>query len=210
MGHYLIAREGARPLIIAAILALISALLGFELLCFVFVIILLVLLYMYRDPERSPRGYLEDGALLAPCDGQIVDINIGEVDGVRMSSMTIEVGIFDAGTIRSIGRSTNMHYSSVKGLCLGASIPAAKELNGFYIIDSTLVYEGLVCRYKIAQASLPAHIYHEPRIMRGGRIGFMKRGSLTLSIAGDIYTPSVHIGEKLCAGESIIGYARRL
>ncbi len=174
--------------------------------CAVMCVILAVVVWFFRDPERS-AGY-EDGKFYSPADGQIVEISECEHE---FTGHSVKVGIFmnlfSVHVNRSpcLGKVDYLEY--IPGKKIAAFSPKASEINERnYVGLSTqfgrvmmvqiagLVARRIVCRLKRGDV-----------LEAGQRYGMIKLGSRV-----DLYMPGdsavrVKIGDKVKAGETLIG-----
>lgn len=164
-------------------------------------------LWFYRDPERKPEGGQDDW--VSPADGRVVEV-LPDVDdpyagkttkiGIFMSGFDVHVNRFPVG-----GTIESMKY--VPGKKWFAIAPKASELNERLYVGvntphgrTTLVQiagimaRRIVCRRKVGDT-----------LARGERYGMIKLGSKV-----DVYLPdgvasAVAVGDRVKAGESVIG-----
>ena len=166
--------------------------------------------WFYRDPERTPKGE----GWLSPADGKVVEIIEGAEDpyagkttkiGIFMSGFDVHVNRFPAaGTIEEI------RY--VPGKKWFAIAPKASEINErLYVGIATDC--GRTTLVQIAGIMARRIVYYKKcgnTLARGERYGMIKLGSKV-----DIYLPApvrpaVKIGDRVRAGESIIGVVDKL
>ena len=174
--------------------------------CAVMCVILCVVMWFFRDPERTAN--YEDGGFYSPADGKIVEISECEHE---FTGRALKVGIFM--TLFSVhvnrtpctGRVDYLEY--VPGKKIAAFSPKASEINERnYVGLSTqwgrvmmvqiagLVARRLVCRLKRGDI-----------LDVGQRYGRIKLGSRV-----DLYVPCdtlirIKMGENVKAGETLIG-----
>jgi phosphatidylserine decarboxylase len=159
-------------------------------------------LYFFRDPEREiPEGPVA----VSPADGKVVVVT-PESDGNRIS---IFLNVFDVHVNRTPigGKIACMKYQ--KGKFLVASKESASHSNEQNILTvdgdgSRVVFKqiaGLIAR-RIVCYKKAGDI-----VEKGERIGLIKFGSRVDVLFGPEWTVTVHEGERVAAGSSII--ARR-
>lgn len=219
-----IAREG-RP-IIAAFLAAsvlagalgwaIGALVGAGLLLGLGLILSAWAVWFFRDPPRRIPG--DPAAVLSPADGVVVgiapaapppELGLGSVTPTRIS---IFMNVFNVHVNRAplAGRVTRIEHKP--GAFFNASLDKASELNercGYVLeLDDGAVMAfvqiaGLVARRIVSRARAG------DRVTPGQRIGLIRFGSRV-----DVYLPAdvqlrVRPGERVVAGESVLGRRER-
>lgn len=204
-----VAKEGwpfiLAPLALAFLLAVlgwaIAALVLFGLACFV--------TYFFRDPERifTPR----EGGVVCPADGKVVFVDqvaAAPLSGRPALKIAIFMNVFDVHVNRSpvAGKVTGVKY--VPGKFLNASLDKASEFNErLHLALETESGEGvevvqiagLIARRIVCFARLG------DELSAGERFGLIRFGSRV-----DIYLPPearplVTIGQRVAAGQSIIG-----
>ena len=174
--------------------------------CAVMCVILCVVMWFFRDPERTAN--YEDGGFYSPADGKIVEISECEHE---FTGRAVKVGIFmnlfsvHVNRTPCTGRVDYLEY--VPGKKIAAFSPKASEINERnYVGLSTqwgrvmmvqiagLVARRIVCRLKRGDI-----------LDVGQRYGMIKLGSRV-----DLYVPCdtlirVKMGENVKAGETLIG-----
>ena len=174
--------------------------------CAVMCVILGVVVWFFRDPERTAN--YEDGGFYSPADGKVVEISECEHE---FTGRAVKVGIFmnlfsvHVNRTPCTGRVDYLEY--VPGKKIAAFSPKASEINERnYVGLSTqwgrvmmvqiagLVARRIVCRLKRGDI-----------LDVGQRYGMIKLGSRV-----DLYVPCdtlirVKMGENVKAGETLIG-----
>ncbi len=174
--------------------------------CAVMCVILALVVWFFRDPERSAS--YEDGSFYSPADGKIVEISECDND---FTGHSVKVGIFmnifsvHVNRMPCTGIVDYLEYKP--GKKIAAFSPKASEINERnYVGLSTqwgrvmmvqiagLVARRIVCRLKRGDV-----------LEAGQRYGMIKLGSRV-----DLYMPSetvikVKLGENVKAGETLIG-----
>lgn len=200
-----IARDGIPSIIFLALCAGAFAFLSW-IPCAVMCVILALVVWFFRDPERSAA--YEDGKFFSPADGKIVEIS--ECDH-KFTGHCVKVGIFmnifsvHVNRAPCTGRVDYLEY--VPGKKIAAFSPKASEINERNFVGLStpfgpvmmvqiagLVARRIVCRLKRGDV-----------LEAGQRYGMIKLGSRV-----DLYMPGdtvirVKPGENVKAGESLIG-----
>jgi len=189
------------------------------------IIFLCFTIYFFRDPERKFSD--EPGSIISPADGKIVTIDEveapdnplpnpppssggGKGEGKKMRRIGIFMSIFDVHINRSPFQGTISFLKYNKGKFLNALNDKSSEKNENNIIGidiggetifvkqiAGIIARRIVCRVKIGD-----------KIQKGKRLGMIKFGSRVeayLPIGSNI---AVKLGDKVKAGESIIGYVQ--
>jgi phosphatidylserine decarboxylase len=178
--------------------------------CWITCVILLPLamsLWFYRDPDRAPSG--GPNAWVSPADGRIVELDEGAFDQYagRATKIGIFMGGFDVHVNRFPADGEVEDKLYVPGKKWFAIHPKSSELNErLYVYvntaqgRATLVQIAGIMARRIACRTKTGDI-----LARGERYGMIKLGSKV-----DLYMPSairpvVKIGDRVRAGETIIG-----
>jgi phosphatidylserine decarboxylase len=202
------------PLIFAAAFATgVLALLQLRALALLGLAVTIFIAYFFRDPDRVIP--VSDGALVSPADGRVV--NAGKVDRSLFyegpcQKVSIFMSVFNVhvNRIPHDGQVDKIEYHP--GKFVNASLDKASEDNErnavFIVTDQSQRYcvvqiAGLIARRIIC------HIQAGETVHRGRRFGLICFGSRL-----DIYLPidatlNVAVGDRVRAGNSIVGYFSR-
>jgi len=162
---------------------------------------LLFTLNFFRDPERKTAA--DANALISPADGRII-----RADASRVS---IFMNVFDVHVCRSpvAGRVTSVMHEP--GRFLAAMKDGASEQNERTVIVVRpaegppvrfVLVAGLVARRIVCRVASGAEL------AQGGRVGIIRFGSRVDVDLPEGVAPSVTVGDRVVAGESVV--ARRL
>ena len=190
----IIAKQGFRPIIISFILAIIfHFILDFSFIGSLFYILTLILLIVYRNPERS--SYTHENEILAPIDGKVVGID--DIDGKK--NIYIDVSLCNTHLLRApISSDFELkkfrHGQNLKHFTYKANKLNEKALLSFGEIKVELL-SGL-CNPKI-------DLSNDHKVIKGERIGLFIQGYVKVILDSDKET-FVNIGDKVYAGETII------
>ena len=161
-------------------------------------------LYFFRDPERTPSA---GPVAVSPADGKIVAIRRGEAGQAHVS---IFLNIFDVHVNRSpiAGTITDVRYR--RGRFLAANREEASSQNE----QNSVTVEGNGTRVVFHQiAGLIARrvvFYKKPGdvVALGQRVGLIKFGSRVDVFFGPEWELSIHEGDKVKAGASVLARRR--
>lgn len=194
----ILASEGLKPIFILAIITLILVFLKCNLLALVTFIIMILTIIAFRDLERFVSSRYNN-IILAPCDGIIKDINIGN----NKTNITIKINIFNCGAIR-----TPTYVDTIDSRCkFGLSAPKQYNIS---ILNTKCIISGIKDNNIIYTITLmpkiwnKISIYNNKSLIIGDRIGFMKYGLLIITINRSIDLSIKH-GDNIIAGETLIG-----
>ena len=207
-----VATEGYPFIALFAFVTLVFAMLDWDLLTFVLLLLTLFTIYFFRDPDRSVP--VEEGAVVSPADGKVVFV--GTVDEDRyFAGEAIKVSIFmsvfnvHVNRVPFSGKVVDMFYN--KGEFFNAALDKASLQNeqAGILMDvgsgKRLLFvqiAGLIARRIITYPVIG------DLLERGDRYGLIRFGSRV-----DIYFPAnsevlARVGERTIAGESILGYLK--
>lgn len=215
------AREGYILIAIAAVLSAVLVLIGFQLSMIwragfiaLAVLILAFTLYFFRDPERTPPQEGSEGRLvLAPADGKVVVVADDVREPLYLDGPAKQVSIFLSPLNVHVNRipvdGVVEYVNYVPGDYLVAWHPKASELNerseiGVRHPDGTQVLfkqiAGAVAR------RIVFHVEEGDTVVAGERFGIVKFGSRMDVLVPPHVEINVQEGDRVSAGESILGY----
>ena len=201
----LILEEGWRPIGAAVAAALVSALLGLELLSLLALAAAIVLVRTYRKPVRTV-SHFEKGSVTSPCDGRVTAVET-EKDGSIV--VEIESGCLDASVL-------TMPFDGAvtyRSLLRGARLPRRSALSALLNERATLLLEAAG-----GKEVRITHVLHrtaaplvldvkgtEKRLARASRYGVLVRGVTRIYLPASTRV-AVNPGEKVFATETLLGY----
>ncbi len=206
--HVPIAREGLPFIGIGVFVTVITALLGHELLTWLFLIGTLLVGHFFRDPIRWSHAGTDE--VISPADGKVIAIEEGvEEQFTRRSCRKISIfmSVFDVHVNRApiSGTVKGIHYR--KGRFWSANLDKAgreNEQNRLWIARDDgrqvvvtqvagLIARRIVCWPAVGDA-----------LIQGERFGMIRFGSrLDVYVLGEC-SMKVAVGERVSAGESIL------
>lgn len=206
----IIAYEGLPFIISSLILTILVAFLGVVWLTVLLAAIAVFIICFFRNPERYFQD--EDKLVICPADGKVIRIEEVDVAGTitgRFKKISIFMNVFNVHVNRSPynGKIETIAYH--KGKFLSANLDKASaenERNEIMIRteDGRMLWvvqiAGLIARRIVCWTQEGA------RIEKGERFGLIRFGSRV-----EVFLPSdsrvaVHLGDKVQAGRTTIGY----
>lgn len=204
-----IAREGYPFIVLLAFSCLVVAIIG----CWPLALVLLLATWFaghfFRDPERVvPQG---EGVAVSPADGKVVKIQTAPdpLSGESRTCISVFMNVLNVHVNRSPVEGVVTDIVYVPGRFFNAAWDKASTDNErcAYAIESgdgvfTVVQiAGLIARRIVCRA--------EPgdTLKRGERFGLIRFGSRVDLYLPEGYSPDIHIGEQVFAGQSVL--ARR-
>ncbi|WP_031387682.1 phosphatidylserine decarboxylase family protein [Desulfonatronum thiodismutans] len=202
-----VAKEGLPYIGLGAFVTLILAVLGWGGVAVIALVLTILTLNFFRDPERvTPQ---EPGLAVAPADGKIVFIGpaVDPATGQVRTKVSIFMNVFNVHVNRTpvTGRVGGITY--FPGKFLNAALDKASEdneRNQFRIVDehghgwTVVQIAGLVARRIVCWAE------EGDEVARGQRIGLIKFGSRVDLYLPDAYEVRVTKGQHTCAGLTVM------
>jgi phosphatidylserine decarboxylase len=196
-----IAREGWLPAAFIAALAIVVGLWLHALAAIPLVLALLFTVWFFRDPERHTPD--EAGALICPADGRVLI--------ATSTKISIFMNVFDVHVCRAPTGGRVEEVQHLPGRFLAAYKDSASDHNeravirladGAAELTFTLI-AGLVAR-RIVCRVVPGQI-----VRAGDRVGLIRFGSRVDVFPPPGFSPSVRVGERVRAGETVVARAQR-
>ncbi len=204
-----LAKEGYPFIGIAAFIAVIAGIVGYDLLCLLASISVIFITSFFRDPERFTPD-LEDG-VISPADGKVILIE-ETYDGRFCEDNVIKVSIFMnvfnvhvnrfpiAGTVKKIIHKPGKFYSadSIKGAEYNEYCSTILETDKGEKLAFVQV-AGLIAR------RIVCWIEKGDKLKAGQKMGLIRFGSRV-----DLYLPEscrleISVGDNVVAGETVVG-----
>lgn len=202
--------EGWPVIGLTALAALIFALLDAGLCALLLLLCCWFALHFFRDPERViPQA---EGLAVSPADGRVIRIEErpDPLTGERRMCMSIFMNIFNVHVNRSPVAATVEEIRYWPGKFINAAYDKAAEENercalrlrepdgtGWVMVQiAGLIARRIVCRAEPGDS-----------LARGERCGMIRFGSRVDLYLPEGYAPSVFVGERVFAGQSVV--ARR-
>ena len=202
-----VAPEGLPFIFLLGLTAIVFAALGCWPMALFFLILTWFAGHFFRDPERIVP--VDPEVAICPADGKIVRVEsrADPISGEQRTCISIFMNLFSVHVNRSpvAGRIEAVRY--FPGTFVNAALDKASTDNErcvYQIRDAAgqpwvfvqiagLVARRICCRVKIGE-----------ELERGERFGMIRFGSRVDLYLPPDYTPSVYLGEKVHAGESIL------
>ena len=162
-------------------------------------LVTLFIAWFFRDPDRTSPS--EPGLLTSPADGRIL-----RADATRI---TVFMNVFNVHICRAPDAGEVVKMDHIDGKFLAAFKEEALTQNERVEIDMTgsagpfkvVLVAGLIAR------RIVPWITQGERLVRGGKLGLIRFGSRVDLYLPTGYKPSVVVGERVCAGETVLARA---
>jgi phosphatidylserine decarboxylase len=202
---FIIAKEGWIPLGVAAVFWLAS--LWLEFLPWVFLIVLLCLIWIYRNPERIPDE--EDPlALLSPIDGKICAIEQCKIDTTNEKKLCVRIegSAYGVGVLRAPCAFTCKELRTKDGLNLPHDTLQATLLNSRIRLECRALGGDFSIGVQVSPLVKKISTYMLEKPLRlGGRFGFGLGAKVSLYLPYNARIRA-NVGDRVYGGESVLGY----
>jgi len=200
----LIAKEGRKYLFFVAVLFVLS--LWFDFFSWVFFVILIFTVYLFRNPERIPAED-DDMAILSPSDGVITNISKSkhsdekEYLKVEIQKSLLEVSILRAPTAMNIKSTQRRH-----GLFLPTKLDLSKKLGERVTLVCKNNYSDIFININAGVFARKIELFKTIGPLKSAqRFGILVEGNVELHLPLDSRV-KVAIGDEVKAGGSVLGY----
>ncbi|MBI2461323.1 MAG: phosphatidylserine decarboxylase [Candidatus Rokubacteria bacterium] len=163
--------------------------------------------FFFRDPERHPPGV--PGAVLAPADGRVTEVREPVEDPFvgRGRQISIFLSPLDVHVNRSPIAALVADVQYRPGAFRPAYRAEASELNE----RNTIALQGQEERVVVRQIAgvlarrIVCRLRPGDKVAAGERIGLIRFGSRVDLVVPWSVTPSVRVGDRVRAGETVVG-----
>lgn len=163
--------------------------------------------FFFRDPERHPPGV--PGAVLAPADGRVTEVQEPVEDPFvgRGRQISIFLSPLDVHVNRSPIAALVADVQYRPGAFRPAYRAEASELNE----RNTIALQGQEERVVVRQIAgvlarrIVCRVRPGDKVAAGERIGLIRFGSRVDLVVPWSVTPSVRVGDRVRAGETVVG-----
>ncbi len=202
-----VALEGGPYIFFALFATLIFALLGWDVIAVLSLGVAAFVGHFFRDPERVPPENAD--SVCSPADGRICKVSREEdpMTGEMRQVICVFMNVLDVHVNRMpvSGKVERIRY--IPGKFFNASLDKASKANERNVLEivgkgnqrfTMVQIAGLLARRIVCWAE------SGDKLKRGERYGLIKFGSRVDLYIPDGYVPSVHVGDKVVAGETTV------
>jgi len=203
---FILSKRGLLPSMLVAALFLFFTMTNLHLFQFVSGALLIGLLIVYRNPERTTT-INESNTILSSVDGVVLGIEDALINDTMMKKVTVLNGLWDVSMLRAPFDGVVDGYQIRHGVSLPLYSPLSDELNEKAVLSfRTTSGEELFIEHMSDQSCFSIVVEAEDgqKIKEGSRYGFLAKGRTVLYLPHSA-TVSVHPGSNVRAGESVIG-----
>ncbi|WP_345992130.1 phosphatidylserine decarboxylase [Sulfurimonas sp. HSL-1716] len=200
---FIVSKAGYKHIAAAVAFFIIFALFGWGLFKFLSFAALIFFIFIYRNPERE-TPYFQTGSLVSPVDGKITAINTLD-NGYEI---VIKSSLLDTSILRVPFLSKVKSFHIRKGARLSTDIRKAMFLNEKFEVsfedkDGHIMHIQHLLDNSIDDITANLHLDQE--FNQGKRYGVMTKGKTIITLPMTCRL-SLHVGEKVRAGETLLGY----
>lgn len=203
----IIARDGFKCIAAAAALLLFSIAVDADILTFLSGVLFLMTLWVFRNPERS-IPYFEDDSILSVADGMVKSIEtLEDESGTNTFRVVIKSGFLDTSILRAPFSCEVSKTETVHGARLSATLPVSEKLNeqSHIVFGQKAKQVRVSHKLHLATVGIINRLAEKVQVVQGMRYGLMVKGETTMLLPGNSRV-AVKVGDKVRAGETLIGY----
>lgn len=202
-----VAKEGMKYILSSASLLLFTVVFDLDLFTFLFSFSTLFFVYIFRNPERKLINF-EKGSVLSPADGTLLSVEELVNNDKYTLKVEIQSSYQDISLLRAPFSAQISSVQDYEGTRLSKSSDLFSSLNEYAkIIFTDNENNNLKVSHRLTKSfkSLDIDLFLAQNILQTSRYGIMVSGITTLYLPKN-FRLSARTGERLSAGESLMGY----
>ena len=203
---FFISNNGFRYIFYAFLASIVFSLLDLDTLAFVSFIVIFMIAYAFRNPEREVTIF-DEGNAVSPVDGKIVAIE--ELHESEYAyKVIVQSNYLDIGILRAPYNSSISGVSKKNGARLSLKSALSRDVNAHVeVVFSYGEFNQIKVKHVLTQSFAPLHIniFQNQSIRQSTRYGFMLNGFTEIYIPKN-FRLNVHNGKKVTASESLLGF----
>jgi phosphatidylserine decarboxylase len=203
---FILSKRGWLPIALVATLFLFFTITTLHLFQFVSGAVLIGLLLVYRNPERTTT-INKPNSILSSVDGIVLGVEEILIDEMKMKKVTVLNSLWDVSMLRAPFDGVVDGSQIRHGVSLPLSNPLSDTLNEKAVLSFRSMNGDEVFIEHMSDQncfSIVIDAENEQKIKEGSRYGFLAKGRTNLYLS-DSATITVHPGNSVRAGESVIG-----
>ncbi len=206
-----VAREGLPFILLSLSITCLFLFLNMILPFLFFCLVTLFVIFFFRDPERKCRQTQD--SVLSPADGEVIEIRKVKAENNPLKQDAVKISIFmslfNVHVNRIPVKGSVKHISYHPGKFFSADLDKASEQNEKNIVCmetdthqqiAVIQIAGLIAR------RIVCWVKEGDTVLQGQRFGLIRFGSRLEVFMADNSKVNVHLGQKVKAGETIVGY----
>ncbi|MEA3369964.1 MAG: phosphatidylserine decarboxylase [Campylobacterota bacterium] len=181
--------------------------LDLEFLAFVSFLLLLALVFVYRNPERELLSF-EPNSVISPVDGKVISIEENIEDSQYAYKIEIESNYLETSVLRAPLDATLESLKLKRGTRLSKNSALSKEINEnaeLILVDSNS--NRVKIRHQLERSfdTLHIDIAASNTLRQSSRYGVMLNGITTIHLPQN-FRVDLRVGSHLKASQTLIGY----
>lgn len=203
---FILSKRGWLPSMLVATFFLFFTMTTLHLFQFASGALLIALLLVYRNPERTTT-INEANTILSCVDGVVLGIEDTLIDDRMMKKVTVLNGLWDVSMLRAPFDGVVQGYQIRHGISLPLYSPLSDTLNEKAVLSfRSLSGEEVFIEHTSDQScfSIAIEAENEQKLKEGSRYGFLAKGRTILYLPHNAAV-TIHPGSNVRAGESVIG-----
>lgn len=203
---FILSKRGWLPVALLATLFLFFTMTTLQLFQFVSGALLIGLLLIYRNPERTTT-INEPNSILSSVDGVVLGVEETLIDEKMMKKVTVLNSLWDVSMLRAPFDGVVEGYQIRHGISLPLYSPLSDTLNEKAVLSfRSMSGEEIYIEHMSDQNcfSIAIEAENEQKMKEGCRYGFLAKGRTILYLPNSTAI-TVHPGSNVRAGESVIG-----
>lgn len=203
---FILSKRGWLPIALLATLFLFFTITTLHLFQFVSGALLIGLLLVYRNPERTTT-INEPNSILSSVDGVVLGVEESLIDDTMMKKVTVLNSLWDVSMLRAPFDGVVDGYKIRHGVSLPLYSPLSDALNEKAVLSFRSMNGDEVFIEHMSDQncfSIAIEAENEQKIKEGCRYGFLAKGRTILYLP-ESAAITIHPGSNVRAGESVIG-----
>ena len=202
-----IAKEGFKYISCAVIATFVFNILDFGILTFLSFISVLVLLFLFRNPERENITYAQN-ALVSSTDGKVISIDEIKNDSEFAYKVMVESSCLDVSLLRIPMDSKLINFERRNGARLSKSSKLFSQISeNISLIFEDMNKNTVKIQHTLKQSIAPikVNVIKAQNLRQGERYGLMINGITTIYLPQN-FRFNLTVGNELKASQTLIGY----
>lgn len=204
---FIIAKDGFKCIAASIALLLFLMVIDADFLTFLSFLLVLVTVWVYRNPERT-IPYLEEDSIVSVADGVIKSIETVEVDkDIDHYKIVIKSGFFDTSILRVPFTCDVEASETVHGARLACSNPLSQQINeqSHTVFGKDDKEVQVTHTLHLASVGIKNRLKAKSPVIQGMRYGLMVKGETTVILPANSRI-AVKVGNHVRAGETLLGF----
>ncbi len=204
---FIIAKDGFKCIAAAAALMLFFMAIDADLFSFLSALLLLATVWAFRNPERT-IPYFQQDSIVSVADGVIKSIEtIEDGKGENSYRIVIKTGLLDTSVLRVPFSCDVSGVELLYGARLNAISPLSDKLNEQcrIVFGKGKKQVRVLHKLQLSSVGIKNYLNEKSPVIQGMRYGLMVNGKTTIILPVNSRV-AVKVGEKVRAGETLIGF----